>query len=441
MSAIGFSLALAQVTAFTAVTVIDGTDPRPRREQTVVVEGSRIVAVGPAASTPIPAGARRVSGAGKYLIPGLWDMHVHLTVPAGRAALALYVANGVTGVRAMGDDWSLLSGWRREIASGTLVGPRIVASGPYLEGGDVPIPHLVVRTPEEAVQAVDSLARLGVDFVKLHSQFSREAYFAALRAARSRGFRVAGHVPRSVAAREASDSGLSSLEHLLQVPIPCSPAESVALAPRFPVQGVLGRCTTEDLAPLWARFAANGTRVVPTLVAAYEVASWPRRELPGDSFAAYLPDTLRRYVAAIFPMPDSIPPGADSVGVALFRKRIALVGAMHRAGVEVLAGTDAPLRNSPPGFGLHQELALLAEAGLSPFEVLRAATLEAARFLGLSDSLGAIAPGKLADLVLLSKDPLADVRHSRAIAMVMAGGRLFDAAQREHLLRAAAARP
>jgi hypothetical protein len=244
-----------------------------------------------------------------------------------------------------------------------------------------------------------------------------------------------------VTPREASDSGLSSLEHLLQLPTPCTPAESVALAPRFPVQGVLGRCTSEDLAPLFARLAANGTRVVPTLVAQYEVAAWPRRELPGDSFAAYLPDTLRRYVAAIFPMPDSVPAGADSVGRSLYRKRIALVGALYRAGVQVLAGTDAPLRNSPPGFGLHQELALLAEAGLSPFEVLRAATWDAVRFLGLADSLGTIAPGKVADLVLLSRDPLEDIHHTRAIELVMIAGRLFDAGERERLLRSAAGRP
>ena len=418
--------ASAQVTAITHVSVIDGTAATPRADQTVVVRGNRIVSVGLASATPVPPGARVVDGSGRYLVPGFWDMHVHTVVPGGREVLALYVANGVLGVRDLAGDWARITEWRRDIANGRLVGPRIVASGPYLEGGDVPIVHLLARTPEEARAAVDSLARLGVDLVKLHSQLPPAVYFAALRAARERGFRVAGHVPRGILPGDASDSGLTSLEHLLQIPTPCTPAESLALAPRFPIQAVLGRCSSEDLRPLFARVARNGTVMVPTLVAQYEVAAWPKRELPGDAFARYLPDTLRQYVAQIFPMPDSIPPDADVVGRALWEKRIALVGVMHRAGVGILAGTDAPLRNSPPGFGLHQELALLARGGLSPFEVLRVATLEPARHLGMLDSLGTIAAGKVADLVLLNADPLADVRHLRRIEAVVADGRLWE---------------
>jgi imidazolonepropionase-like amidohydrolase len=165
--------------------------------------------------------------------------------------------------------------------------------------------------------------------------------------------------------------------------------------------------------------------VVPTLVAAVEIARWPKRDLPGDAFARFLPDTLRRFVAAIFPMPDSIPSGADQVGLAMLEKRVDLVGAMRRAGVVVLPGTDAPLRNSPPGFGLHQELAFLARAGLTPFEVLRAATLEPVRYLGLEDSLGSIEAGKIADLVLLTADPLSDVKNLSSVDLVLANGRVM----------------
>lgn len=421
--------------AITHVTVIDGGDPAPRLDQTVVVRGNRVVAAGPAARTPVPAGARVVSGRGKFLIPGLWDMHVHTVTPGGREMLELYVANGVLGVRDLAGEWGQLVRWRVEVAAGRLVGPRILASGPYLEGGDVPIAHLLARTPDEARRAVDSLARLGVDVIKLHSQFNREAYFAAARAARDRGLRVAGHVPRSITAAEASDSGVGSIEHMLQIPIPCTPAESLAMQPRFPIQRVLGACTSADLAPLFARFVRNGTWIVPTLVAAYEIALWPKRELPGDRFAAFIPDTLRRFVASIFPMPADIPPDADEVGRALFAKRLALVGMLHRAGVGILPGTDAPLRNSPPGFGLHQELVLLARAGMSPFQVLRAATFEPVRYFGLLDSLGTIAPGKVADLVLLGGDPLADIANISRVEAVVANGRLIDAKARRALLR------
>ncbi len=417
---------LLQVLVLTPLNVVDGSTPQVRAHQTVIIRGNRIVQVGPASTTPIPRDARVVATDGSYLVPGLWDLHVHLTVPGGREVLALYIANGVTGVRAMGDHWDSLVRWRAEISAGNLIGPRIVAAGPYLEGGDVPTPHLLARDPKEAERAIDSLVRWGVDFVKLHSQITRETFFAALRLARERRLPTAGHVPRTVSAEEAADSGLGSIEHLLQIPSPCTPAESLALIPRFPTQGALGRCSSADPAPLFAKLSRNGTWVVPTLVAQYEIARWPKRDLPGDSFSAYLPDTLRRYVAAIFPLPNGIPEGADSVGMALFEKRVALVGALYRAGVGVLPGTDAPLRNSPPGFGLHRELALLARAGLTPFEVLRAATIDGARFLGLSDSLGRIAPGQLADLVLLEANPLEEVGNLQRVAAVLINGRWVE---------------
>ena len=421
--------------AFTHVTVIDGTDSLPRRDRTVIVRGTRIVAVGPAVSTKIPAGARVVDGRGKYLVPGFWDMHVHTDVPAARLVFPLYIANGVTGVRDMAGSWEHLTAFRAEIRAGRLLGPRIIASGPYLDGNDQPIPHYRVRTPAEATAAVDTLAGLGVDFIKVHTGLNRETFLAAARAARDHHLPFAGHVPRVVGAADASDAGIASIEHLLAIPTPCTPAESLALEPRYPVQGALGRCSSADPAPLYARLAANGTRVTPTFTAQYEVAVWPTRSVPGDSLAHYLPDTLRRYTAGIFPMPDSIPPGADSVGRAVFAKRLALVGALHRAGVIVLPGTDAPLRNSPPGFGLHFELAWLAATGLSPWRVLVAATLEPAKFLGMQDSLGTIETGKLADLVLLDADPLVDIRNTRKVNTVVANGRLLDSSTRNRLLR------
>jgi imidazolonepropionase-like amidohydrolase len=386
----------------------------------------------------LPAGARVIDGRGKFLIPGLWDMHVHTAIAGGRALLGLYVANGVTGVRDMAGDWPTLRGWRDDIAAGRLVGPRIVASGPYLEGGDIPVPHLLARTPEEGRAGVDSLVELGVDFVKVHGQLTRETYFAIARRARERGIPFAGHVPRAVGSADASDSGQRSIEHLLAIPAPCTPAESAALVPRYPVQGALGRCSSADLAPLYARFVRNHTWVTPTFVAQVEVAGWPGHSVPGDSLAHYLPDSLRAFVARIFPMPDSIPPGADSVGRAMLAKRMHQVAAMHRAGVAVLTGTDAPLRNSPPGFGLHEEMLLLVRGGLSPFEVLQAATLEPARYFGMLDSAGVVAPGRLADLVLLDANPLDDIRNTRKIRAVIANGRLFEAHDLQRLVRSAA---
>ena len=420
--------------AFVHVTVIDGRSPTPRVDQNVVVVGSRITAAGASRSTPAPAGARIVDATGKFIIPGLWDMHVHSVTVAGPEMMSLFVANGVTGVRDMASDWPTISAWRREIAAGALIGPRIIAAGPYLEGGDVPIAHILTRTPDEGRAGVDSLIKLGVDFVKVHGQLTSETYFAIARRARERGIPFAGHVSRLVGARAASDSGQRSIEHLLAIPAPCTPAESIALAPRYTVQGALGRCSSENLDDLYARFVRNGTWVTPTFVAQYEVAMWPTHAVPGDTLAHYLPKKLRDFVAEIFPMPDSIPPGADSVGRAMFAKRLAQIAAMHRAGVGVLTGTDAPLRNSPPGFGLHEELSLFVRGGLSPFDVLRAATYEPARYFGALDTAGTVESGRVADLVLLSANPLADIGNTRKIAGVVANGRWFDSRALERLL-------
>lgn len=421
--------------AITNVQVVDVEAGRLVPNQTVIVQGRRIASVGPARRATIPAGARVVDGSGRFLIPGLWDMHVHTTMPGGRAVLPLYVANGVTGVRDMAGEWNQLVAMRRDIANGTLIGPRMIVSGPYIEGGDVLIPHLLARTPSEARAAVDSLVKLGVDFIKLHSQFTRETFLAAASHAKARGIPFTGHVPRSVSAAEASDSGQRSLEHLLQVPFPCTAADSARLAPTFAVQRVLARCSSADLTALWTRLVRNRTWVVPTLVAQYEVASWPRRTVPGDAHARYLPDSLRAYVAQIFPMPDDVKPGADVTGQALFQRAVGLVGIMHRAGVAVMPGTDAPLRNSPPGFGLHAELEWFVRGGMTPAQALRSATLEPARFFNATDSSGTIAPGKLADLVLLEANPLRDIRRTRRVYAVVANGRLMTSAERSALLR------
>ncbi|HEU4996813.1 MAG TPA: amidohydrolase family protein [Gemmatimonadaceae bacterium] len=421
--------------AIAHVSIVDASDSTPRTDQTVVIRGTRITAAGPARSVAVPSGARVIDGRGRFLIPGLWDMHVHTTIAGGRELLGLYVANGVTGVRDMAGDWPTLTVWRNDIDAGRLLGPRIIASGPYLEGGDVPIAHILARTPAEGRAGVDSLVRLGVDFVKVHGQLTRDTYFAIARRARERGIPFAGHVSRAVGAAAASDSGQRSIEHLLAIPAPCTAAESIALQPRYTVQGALGRCSSEDLYALYRKLVKNQTWVTPTFTAQYEVAVWPTRAVPGDSLAPYLPDSVKRFVAQIFPMPADVRPGADSVGRAMFTKRLAQVASMNRAGVRVLTGTDAPLRNSPPGFGLHEELALLVRGGMSPFDVIRAATLEPARYLGMLDSAGTIATGKLADLVLLDANPLADIRNTRRIVAVLANGRLVDARERVRVLR------
>lgn len=430
--------AFLQLVAITHVTAIDVDRGTARPDLTVLIDGSRIAAIAPAATTPIPSSARIINARGKYLIPGLWDMHVHTVVPTGRQLLGLYVANGVTGVRDMGGDFATIRRWRSEIAAGALVGPRIVAAGPYLEGHSSPIAHIEVHTPEDARRAVDSLAALGVDFVKVHSALPRETFFAAARAARARHLALAGHLSRNVTVEEASDSGQRSLEHLLGFVNVCTPAESVAFASIDPLRRVVfNTCTSRDQRSVYAHLARNGTWVTPTLATAWEFAMLPKHEVPGDSLSRFVSDSLRSFIVGIFDPPPALPPDGDVLGRRLFVKRRELIRALHDAGVPLLAGTDAPMRNVPPGFGLHEELAELTRSGLTPVAALRAATSEPARYFGAVDSLGTIAVGKLADLVLLDADPRADIGNARRIAAVLTRGRVYDRAALDRLLAGA----
>jgi len=422
-------------------------DSVPIRDGTVVVDRGRIVSVGSGSTVKVPANARVVDASGKFVIPGLWDMHVHTAVPDGASLLGLYVANGVTGVRDMGGDFAIIRRWRDEIRGGKRAGPRIVASGPYVQGGDAALPHFVARTPEQAEAAVDSLARLGVDFVKVHALVPRDAFFALARAARARGLPLAGHLQTDVTVEEAADSGQRSLEHLDGFLNPCSAADSARLSAAYPLDRyVLGECSTSDQTPVYRHIATRPTWVTPTFVALEMLAALPKERLPSDTLAHYLPPTLRAAMAAALEIPPDMPADASVLGRALWTKRLEVVKGLAQSGVPILAGTDAPLPNSIPGFGMHAELETLVRSGLSPWRALRTATAEPARYF-VTDTVGTLCAGCVADLVVLDADPLRDIRNTRRIALVVADGRAYSpaalAALRQSALRAAkpAAKP
>ena len=426
--------AVGQTTAITHVTVIDMTGAAPKADQTVVIRGNRIASVGKGAA---PSGARVIDGRGKFLIPGLWDMHVHLTIPGGETILSLYVANGVTGVRDMNDSLPIIRGWQPRIANGSLIGPRIVASGPYLEGGPVPIPYLLVKNPEQARAAVDSLAKLGVDFVKVHNRLSRESYFAIAEAVKQHGLVFAGHIPDSVTIVEASAAGQRSLEHLFGFKSVCTDAERADLAPKHFIQRFLGTCADSDPTPDFRKVAANGAWAVPTLVVTYPVGQLPDTILGSDSTLKYRSPALRKLEKMMMTIPTNVTPEAGITGRKIFAKRVELVGIMHRAGIPLMTGTDAPGKNAFAGFSLHDELSFFVQGGLSPMDALRSATYEPARYLNALDSMGTVQQGKIADLVLLDANPLQNIINTRRIAAVIWNGRVIDAAERGAILRRA----
>jgi len=380
----------------TDVTVIDpGATREFPRPVSVVIDAGHITAVGPAPPGSARRHAQVVSGRGRFLIPGLWDMHVHV-VDAGEGALREAVAAGVTGIRDLGGELPVLDGWRRDIAAGVRVGPLIVRAGPVLDGVNPDAPHRVtVLDSARAVLVVDSLAALGVDWLKIHASLPRAAFFATLAEARQRRLPVAVHLPRAVSAAEASNAGAASLEHVAETLLgsaindPHRPAKTMreAIAANRGQRGD----------SLFRTFVANRTAFVPTLVAYRSFVNWP----------GTAPESRARRAAVL-----------DS--------QIVITGRMHEVGVRLLTGTDFtnPDSGGVRPIDIHDELDFFVRAGLTPIAALACATSGPAHVLGMTDSLGAIAPGMRADLVLLDADPRLDIRNARKIVAVIAGGRL-----------------
>lgn len=435
--------------AITNVTVVDVTSGDRAANQTVLVSGRRITARGPAATIRVPGGARRLDAGGRFLVPGLWDMHVHLTM-AGRGSLGLFLANGVTGVREMGGNAVRVTAWRDSVARGLITGPRIVTAGLVVESGrwlravrqmsqsrNQPglmaelDRRLAIDSAGDAVRIVDSLARTGADFIKIRNFPAAPAWFALARAARARGLRIAGHAPPPQMLAAVSDSGFASFEH----PV-------IAAGPG----GLVGGFDALDSAArrdLFARLARNGTAFDPTIV------STRVRLVPDSAVQRMVDDTAGTTRRAVrFASPDVRQTWRSQLALRgldtpqdwtpIHRSTLRDVGEMAAAGVRILAGTDVPVLTLVPGFSLLDELeALVVDAGLTPLAALQAATVNPARVLGLADSLGGIGPGFVADLVLLDQDPVANIGAVRGVFAVVSGGRLHLRADLDRMLEEA----
>jgi hypothetical protein len=422
---------------FVHVTVIDVASGAAKPDMTVVVTGNKIAEVGKSETVPTASHARIVDGTGKFLIPGLWDMHVHWY---NLDYNQLFTANGVTGVRQMFGNPDLLR-WRHDIEKGSLLGPRMVVASPIVDGPQPVWPtSIAVKNEAEGRNAVKRVKKEGYDFVKVYSLLPRDAYFGIVDEAKKEGINFAGHVPFTVSAGEASDAGQKTIEHLTGIIINCSSKESEIR--RQVIQGgppQRGRIEAEALQSydtakaqaLFAKFIKNGTWQCPTLTVLRSTASLGDSDFRNDPRLGYMPPQVRQRWET----------RADSrVGNApfarrVYQKEIEIVGAMNKAGVPILAGTDTGNPYCFPGFSLHDELALLVQAGLTPAEALRAATLSPAKFLGLEGLLGTIEKNKLADMVLLDANPLDNIRNTMKISAVVMNGRLLDRKALDKMLR------
>lgn len=413
----------------TNVSVIDVTSAEVKPDLTVVIDGDRISEIG--LRVRIPKGARVINASGKYLIPGLWDMHVHFG-DAGEVLFPALIANGVTSVRQMGGDGEKALALRDRVKAGSLLGPRIKAAGLILES------HRFIQTLEritresyagkrigvanadDARRAVEANIKMGVDFLKIRTSASRETYLAIAAEAKRAGLPLAGHLPYGISPIEASDAGQRSIEHGWVM---------------------LDKIPEEKLKEIAALFIKNETYVVPTLVADRGFRQTPDAEVLAivddkaglrDPRRKFLPQSLADFWRKQIEMKKF---ESKTDWRAVNENNIQIFRALHQAGVRMMTGTDLGVPLNYPGFGLHDELELLVkEIGMTPGEALQSATRIPAEFMGMSATLGTVEKGKIADLVLLEANPLSDITNTRKIAAVVIGGILFNKAELQTLL-------
>lgn len=420
--------------AILGVNVVDLDAGVVRPDQAILVVDDTIAAIGPTATIAVPAGVRRVEGHDRYLIPGLWDMHTHAHRD-GRAAWHHpgYLAYGVTGIRDAGTFADSATAWRERLRTDPLA-PRVWWGSPPLDGVP-PVLSFGVEsaTPSAAVAAAREFHRLGYDFLKVYDRLDPASYHALADEARRLGMPLEGHVPLRLSPGEVASAGQRTIEHLTLVLESCIPGtlEWVAADTGRDAMGLLAdgrlaasldRYDARHCAALFDTLASDGVWQVPTLVQLRGAFLAPTDSLTRDARLQGVPASVREgWVAA----QDDWSAAERQAGWAVYQRQLQLVGEMHRAGVPLLAGTDAS--DEPwviPGASLHDELELFVEAGLSPVEALRTATTAPARYRGEAGPL--LAPGRRADLVLLAADPTRGLAALRQIEAVILRGRVVE---------------
>lgn len=435
-------IAQSESLAFIHVTVIDMTGAPPKPDMTVVVAGSRIAALGKTGTIRLPQNARVIDASGEYLIPGMWDMHIHVfNNVSGRAPneyyFPLFIANGITGVREMWtkiEQMPQIKKWRTQFTEKPGTIPRFGMVGTIVEGLPARYPTMdTVATADEARRMVGRIKAAGIDFVKVYDNLSREAYFAIADEAKKQGIPFAGHVPHEIVVGEATDAGQKSFEHMSGTSADCSTnvprlkkmlAEAIASgsSERSLIERALELCDEKKAFALFQQFAKNGT---------YEVPTFPlhlRRNSDGavveaDDRLRYIPSIEKEQWKSFSASRKNRTPEQINAAQQEMQRLLARVGVMHKAGVTFMAGSDVGNEYIYAGFSVHDDLASFVKAGLTPMEALQTATRNPADFLGLLGSLGTIEKGKYADLVLLEANPLEDISNTQRIHAVIVNGR------------------
>ncbi len=405
--------------AITGATLVDGTGAAPVADSVVVVKGDRIVAVGPSSKVKVPKGATVVDGRGKWLIPGLWDMHAHFQqVEWG----PIYLAAGVTTVRDCANEFEFITSVRDAIDAGRGLGPRLLLAGIVDSDGPMAIGIDRINTMEDVPKVVSRYKKAGFRQIKIYSSVKPELVPVIAAEAHRQGLTVTGHIPQGMTALQGIEAGMDQINHLHFVldevipvrkffQMPTDEAVKAAQAIDF---------STPEVQKVVKELVARKTVVDPT-VALREWIGHPK-SVP---LSTYEPGAAKVPKALEGPMNGAgMPDDRAKVMAVLLDKMVEFVGVLYKAGVPIVAGTDQTV----PGHSLHREIELYVKGGLTPMQALQTATLVPARVMGLEKETGTIEAGKIADLVLLDADPLADISNTRKISRVVARGRVYDPA-------------
>ena len=451
--AAGATLAQQRSLAITGATIIDPVTGKRTQRSTILISGTRIVKIGRDGSVKLPRGASVHKADGKFVIPGLWDMHVHafnnfapsrIGTDNKDSYFPLFLANGITGIRDMAsdsEDRAIAGKWRSEIDNGGL-GPR-VAVGSNIVDGDPPfLPGpTTVKNEEEARATVRRMKAEGAEYIKIYWMLSPVVFEAIADEAKKIGIPFVGHVPFSISAFTASDKGLKSIEHATGTMETCSSKEEELRSKEWTPEVDKEMKATFDMDKcrrLFRTFKRNGTYSVPTAVLHRGMLLHDDGEFRSRAAIEYISKTE---IAEWEASPQLVKGYALEERKQDFARLLKIIGAMHDEGAPLLAGTD---NNNPfvvPGFDLHDELEIFVRAGLTPIEALRTATWNPAVFFGNTKMFGTISKGKAADLVILNADPRTDIRNTRNIDSVVSNGNLLDRAELDKMLAKAKASP
>jgi len=416
----GIAGSSAETFAIVGGTLIDGTGSAPLADATVVVQKGRIVATGPRSRVSVPHGVSKIDARGKFILPGLWDMHAHFEqVEWG----PIYLAAGVTTVRDCGNEFEFITAVRDAIANGKGLGPRLLLAGIVDGTGPLALSVQRVDTPEQAKMWVNKYHDAGFQQMKIYSSVKLEEIKIIADEAHRLGMTVTGHVPEGLNAYQTVEAGQDQINHIQYItaimmpPLPDSADRMARLKARAELD-----LNSPEAQKAIGFLVEHGTVVDPTLaLAEYFTASSAKPPASFEPGVTKVAPELRQQLEDVGPPPAA--PVAELEEKA-FAKQVAIVGALHRAGVPIVAGTDQTV----PGHSLHREIELYAQAGFTPMEAIQAATIVPARIMGLDKDLGTVEAGKRADLIILDGNPLESVHNIRKVKYVITNGRMYDCA-------------